>query len=269
MLLFMSSPGNSQQPSASPGIGSGVEAINALVGVQESVEQFFNSLSGSYDERIFKGVPPYKEMITQLFTYLFFKDAPPNSILELGCGTGLLSECLRQQFPHATLTLVDLSAEMLTRTQERFQKADNMLFTGTVHYVQSDFVALELPQNSFDLVVSSLALHHVLDEGKPGVYQSIYHWLKPGGSFRCADQCLAVPTPLAHLKNISLWEAWARQSGSSDEDITLWAEHSQKFDHYAPLANHFEWLANAGFTHVDCYWKKLFWTVFGAEKPLS
>jgi trans-aconitate methyltransferase len=43
------------------------------------------------------------------------------AILDLGAGTGLLSEFIMQKFPSASLTLLDESAEMLSKAQLRLE----------------------------------------------------------------------------------------------------------------------------------------------------
>jgi ubiquinone/menaquinone biosynthesis C-methylase UbiE len=47
------------------------------------------------------------------------RDLEPRTILDLGCGTGLLSEKLIEWYPEAFLTLVDANASMLARARER------------------------------------------------------------------------------------------------------------------------------------------------------
>lgn len=236
--------------------------------IQSSNEQalgaFFGSISGEYDVSIFRGCPPYLEMLEALIQYVFLKSEAPLNILELGCGTGNLSRILVEQFPQGELTVVDLSEEMLAQTKSKLQKLGR-----SVHTVANGFMEVTFPENHFDLVVSSLALHHVLDEDKPALYGQIFKWLKPGGKFRCADQCLALPAEQAHVLNFQRWEAWATQTGATAEELSMWKDHSSQYDHYASLGDHLLWLNQAGFAQVDCYWRKLFWTVFGAEKPLN
>jgi tRNA (cmo5U34)-methyltransferase len=134
--------------------------------------------------------------------------------------------------------------------------------------VEGGFMDINFTDGAFDLIVSSMALHHLTDAEKPVLYRRMFGWLKPGGLFRCADETLALP-PKAHEANLERWERWARENGATSEEITLWAEHAEAYDHYAPLAMHIQWLQQAGFIQVDCHWRKLMWTVFGGEKPVA
>src|SRR5579862_6443089 len=46
------------------------------------------------------------------------KGLRPQSVLEIGCGTGLLSQYLIQLFPHAALLLTDVAPAMLMQCQQ-------------------------------------------------------------------------------------------------------------------------------------------------------
>lgn len=225
-----------------------------------SVGDFFDTVSEQYDQSIEKAIPPYREMFQAVLGYCFFEPATPLSILELGCGTGNLSLYIRELFPQAELTLVDLSADMLELASQKLKGNQS-----NITLINQGFMELNFPEHSFDLVVSSMALHHLTDTEKPVLYQRLFNWLKPEGLFRCGDETLALPAQ-AQSRNMTHWESWARQNGATDEDIALWSEHAEKYDHYSTLANHFKWLEQVGFQDVDCYWRKLMWTVFGARK---
>lgn len=238
-----------------------------------TVGSFFDQVSAEYDDSIRKAIPPYQEMFEALIGYCTPLPAseqrqPPLRILELGCGTGNFSLLLRAQFPQAELVLVDLSQDMLKQAEHKLQhlKTTPEAAVGPMQFLSSGFMDLEFEPSQFDLVISSMALHHLLDEEKTVLYQRIFSWLKPNGLFRCADEALAVPA-LIHERQMSQWEVMSRASGATDSDIALWSQHAEQYDHYASLADHFRWLQASGFEWVDCYWRKLMWSVFGAQKP--
>ncbi|MEQ9069201.1 MAG: class I SAM-dependent methyltransferase, partial [Gimesia chilikensis] len=77
-------------------------------------------------------------------------------ILDLGCGTGILSEFILSRSPSAEMTLLDQSAEMLDVAQTRLQKY-------SITAVQGSFDEA-LPAGPFDAIISSLAIHHLSDE---------------------------------------------------------------------------------------------------------
>lgn len=228
-----------------------------------SVGDFFNQLSQSYDDTIKRTIPPYQEMFEAVVGYAFLPSDAPWNILELGCGTGNLSVFISSMFPQARMTLVDLSPEMLAQAALKLEGE-----TERLTFVEGGFMQVDLPEAAFDVVVSSVALHHLLDTEKPGMYQRIFRWLKPGGLLRIADEVKTLPVDESMVKNLARWMAWAREQGATSEELAMWIEHGEKYDHYASLAEHFQWLAEAGFTEIDCYWKRVLWAVFGAKKPL-
>jgi malonyl-CoA O-methyltransferase len=75
-----------------------------------------------------------------------------NRILEVGCGSGVLTEPLRQRYPEATLCLLDVAEGMVASVRERWGRDPRMEF------VVADVREFLSPQ-PFDLIVSSSALH--------------------------------------------------------------------------------------------------------------
>lgn len=238
---------------------------NDAAELDNSVEHFFDRISEGYDAAITRAIPPYVEMMKTVLGYCFMDSATSWSVLELGCGTGNLSLFVKDTFPNAHLTLVDLSADMLHQAGQKLERAG--LPKAQLTPVQGGFMDLDFPPGQFDLVVSSMALHHLLDVEKPVMYARMFKWLKPGGLFRCADETLSLPQ-LVQEQNLLDWEVWARSQGATTEDVDMWTAHAVQHDHYAPLAKHFQWMQEVGFTEVDCYWRKLMWTSFGARKPI-
>ena len=85
-----------------------------------SAAEYFGAMAERYDDLIRRAVPRYDELSDRLIEYL--PDAA--RILELGCGTGRLSLALAARFPHATLTCVDASPEMVEITRSRLTARD-------------------------------------------------------------------------------------------------------------------------------------------------
>lgn len=229
----------------------------------QSVSAFFNSLSVAYDGQILRGCPPYEEMLKALISYSTLSATVPLNLLELGCGTGNLTALLMKAFPQAQVTVVDLSENMLAETRQKLAP-----FAHRLQCVEAGFLTVAFEEGpGFDGVFSSLAIHHLTHPDKAQLYHKIYQWLVPGGRFMCADQCLALPESEAYALDRATWRSWCTENGASQEELAMWETHAQELDHYAALANHFQWLQAAGFESVDAYWRKLFWTVYGGRKP--
>ncbi len=73
-------------------------------------------------------------------------------ILEVGCGTGVLTEPLRLRYPEASLCALDAAEGMVATVRERWGHDPRMEF------VVADVREFSVPR-AFDLIVSSSALH--------------------------------------------------------------------------------------------------------------
>src|SRR5918911_1685159 len=133
-------------------------------------------------------------------------------ILELGIGTGETTCGVLELHPGAHLTGLDSSAPMLARAREELPAADLRV------------ARLEdpLPDGPFDLVVSTLVVHHLDSAGKADLFRRIAAVLRPGGRFVLAD--VVVPerpedavidcTPGFDLPDpVPLQLAWLREAG--------------------------------------------------------
>jgi malonyl-CoA O-methyltransferase len=101
----------------------------------------------SYDE--FSIV--YKRMAHRLLLSVRDRVFNPSRILELGCGTGYLTQLLLEYFPQAEMVAVDLSPERIEAARERVTPASRVRFI-TADVEEADLSNL----GSFDLIISNL-----------------------------------------------------------------------------------------------------------------
>ncbi len=226
--------------------------------VPASASGYFGSMVESYDSLIRRAVPRYEEMTARLLEYL---PAGADSVLELGCGTGNLSLELVKSFPRANLTLVDGSPEMIALTRARID-AVRAHGAPEIAYPVARFEELDLPPHSFDLVVSSISLHHVADKAK--LYTRIRLLLCDGGRFCFADQLRGEPEA-NHRVNWEHWLDFCHEPGHcTAEEVQSLLDHAAAHDHYTPLSEHVELLHAAGFTGIDCVWRNWMWGIVTA-----
>ncbi len=226
--------------------------------IDGSASEYFGAMSASYDSLIRRSVPRYDEMLNRLVDYL---PANPARVLELGCGTGNLSLLLSATFPTAAFTFVDGSTEMVSLTRSRLNRA-SAAAARPDEFNTSKFEDLSLPKASFDLVVSSISLHHVADKAK--LYQSLHALLRPGGRLCFADQIRGNPES-NHQVNWNRWLDFCREPGHcSLEEIQSLLDHAAAHDHYTTLSDHTALLTRAGFSEIDCVWRNLMWGIITA-----
>lgn len=225
---------------------------------QSFVSRFFDALSDRYDAALERCVPRYREMLWALLDYLP-SDIEYRSILELGCGTGNLSDLLVRRFPDALIRFVDLSGDSLEACRRRLGTSSQLVFE------HQDFRALAYRERSFDLVISGIAVHHLESPDKRRLFANVYRWLRPNGIFAYSDQFAGATADLYdnHLRH---WKEQAFEAGTTDEEWQMWMEHQTKHDHHESLPAQLDGLRSAGFSVIDCPWRYLLWTVVQARK---
>ncbi len=228
--------------------------------MNNDAEQFFSELGGGYDDAIERCVPRYQEMLGALITY-----APagtePRRILELGCGTGNLSALIVRKWPRADLTVVDVSAELLSRCQQRLES-----LASQAEFRCHDFRCLDLPQEHFDLTLSSIAIHHLTSEEKQRLFGEVFRSTRPGGSFSFADQ-FAGSTDEIYRLHMQQWRELADKAGATGNEWSQWMSHQEQHDFHEPIGRQLDWLTASGFESVDCVWRHLLWAIVVAYKP--
>ncbi len=224
---------------------------------RQSTSSFFDSISKEYDESIRRCVPRYDEMLGKILEYLP-TDRTFNHVLELGCGSGNLSKVLLEKYPAANLTLVDSSPEQIQLTQKRLPESDRLTF------VNEDFRELQFPEESLDLVISSISIHHLQDDEKRALFAKIEQWLKPNSFFCFSDQFKG-ETDSIYQRHIVNWKRDSLAQGATTDEWDQWMQHQADHDFHATLADQSRWLTEQSF-HVDCVWRYLLWTVLVCEK---
>jgi tRNA (cmo5U34)-methyltransferase len=99
-------------------------------------------------------------------------------VLELGVGTGQTSKRVLDLHPEAELVGIDESVEMLVAASADVAAAADL----RVSRLQDS-----LPEGSFDLVVSALAVHHLDGASKADLFARVADRLRPGGRFVLGD----------------------------------------------------------------------------------
>jgi malonyl-CoA O-methyltransferase len=95
-----------------------------------------------------------QDCATKLLQILDLWEVPAGKILEVGCGTGFLTQGLCDRFPHLPLQVTDLSAEMLEFCQAHLQIAGGR---APVSFRQMDGEKLEAAE-TYGLIVASFVI---------------------------------------------------------------------------------------------------------------
>ena len=109
--------------------------------------------------------------------------SPGEQVLDVGCGTGTLAIAAKRQVgTTGTVYGVDASAEMLARANKKARKA------GVEIVLKNELVeSLPFPDGHFDVVLSTVMLHHLPGKLRRQCAGEIRRVLKPGGRVLAVD----------------------------------------------------------------------------------
>jgi SAM-dependent methyltransferase len=130
----------------------------------------------SYERMIPSLVPHHAAFLDSMLSFL---PRRAGRVLELGSGTGLVTVRIRALAPRADIVCIDLSGEMMEVARAKASLAG-------VTFIQGDFRET-WPEGRFDIVISSLCLHHILPDERSSVVWRAAGSLSPGGRFICGD----------------------------------------------------------------------------------
>jgi tRNA (cmo5U34)-methyltransferase len=227
--------------------------------MSETIGQAFDASVTYYDDWMRMALPNFDEIFSVAVDLIPFAPDQPITVLDLGAGTGLFSWHVLEKHPAARFTICDLAPKMLEIAQQRFQP-----YAGQFAYRVEDYRQIVADQ-PFDLVISSLSIHHLTDEDKAALFQRVYDLLKQRGLFINVDQ---IKGPTDYWQQY-YWDQWlqrVRRKGAAEDQIAASVKRRKNYDQEATLPDQLLWLNQAGFAQVDCVYKHAFIGVFCAIK---
>ncbi|MFO1123905.1 MAG: class I SAM-dependent methyltransferase [Methylocystis sp.] len=187
-----------------------------------------------------------------------FAGADEFRCVDLGVGSGLLSEMILRRFPGAQVEGIDFAPKMLDAARELLAPYGDRLRLSLADYASAPL------SGPLDAVVSALSIHHLDHEAKRGLFRRIHDALRPGGVFVNADQSLGATREIEDAYQ-RRWEADVRRSGIAEDDFAA-AKKRAELDRSATFADQIVWLREAGFHYADISWKRHRFTVFYARR---
>lgn len=225
--------------------------------VSGSAGEFFDEIADCYNQTIHRCFPRYDEMLTSVLEYTP-ASIQPKHILELGAGTGNLSRRIRARYPSAELHLVDLSQQSLDVCREQLGAFNTT--SREVHFHCADMAQIAFEPQQFDLVYSTIAIHHLDSAAKRKLFANCRRWLRPDGAMVFSDQCRGA-TQASYQRHIELWKELSMRAGTTDQEWESWMVHQRDHDHHETLGALREFATDAGFECFDVVWRYLLWSV--------
>lgn len=197
-------------------------------------------------------------------------------VLDVGCGYGFLTRIVLETFPSARVVLHDYSEPMLVEAERQLSA-----FRDEVAFTRGDLMTpdwVESVQGEFDAVVSSIAIHNVrFPERIRAIYREIFQLVAPSGCFLNLDRIESPGSLISaaerheqlmvrrqqRFAETGRWPGLAEVEAELDSrrrPAAIGAEATGVAGRIASqepatLANQLRWLAEAGFSEVECFWR--------------
>jgi ubiquinone/menaquinone biosynthesis C-methylase UbiE len=108
--------------------------------------------------------------------------APGESMLDVGCGTGTLAIAAKRRVGAGAVRGIDASTEMIARAREKASRANL-----DVAFEVASAEALPFSDRQFDVVSSTVMLHHLRRAAREACVREIRRVLKIGGRLLVVD----------------------------------------------------------------------------------
>src|SRR5437763_10923166 len=134
-------------------------------------------------------------------------------VADIGCGNGVLA--CEAALMGAAVDAIDISPAMLALAE--IQARDRKV---AIRTQPAGLLSFAYQPNSYDLVVSEFALHHLPDFWKAVALARIFRALKPGSSFYLRD-IVFVSTPDGAERDVEQWADFSIKNHDFDRDSVV------------------------------------------------
>lgn len=225
-----------------------------------SIKAVFDQYASQYDGSRRKLIPCFADFYRTAREIIPFAHEEKLTILDLGAGTGLLTSMIAADFVKARFVLMDISEGMLDKARKRLGGSANE-FT----YMVADYSRMpSLLGGPFDLIMSSLSIHHLDQQQKQELFGKVYAHLAPGGMFVNADQVLGETAEIDRIYR-QKWLGQVKANGATDLELQG-ALVRMKEDRMSTLSWQLASLQDAGFHHVNCWYQYYSFAVYSGNK---
>lgn len=179
-----------------------------------------------------------------------FFDNSLNTLLDIGCGTGLELKAIYNRFPDVKITGIDLSRDMLRRLKEKYTSKD-------MRTIEADYFDYPFENEQYDAALSFETLHHFNYEKKQKIYKKLFKAIKHGGYYIECDYiaCCSEEEEIC----LKFYE-YKRTINKIPDDLFV------HIDIPLTLQHQIELMKNAGFKAVNVLYQNCGTVIIRAEK---
>ena len=213
-----------------------------------------------WDRRHLDGNPVRGDHLAMLADLL--DEIAPATLLDLGCGSGIVADLLLERMPDVALVGVDSSQPMLELGRRRLER-----FAGRAALMEADLGADDLALGGpFDAAIAVQSLHHLETGQLAGLLRRARAALAPAGWLLVVDRVLVPGRELygafasykrrtGHARNPPRWEEYVN-------DLAATLDRPQPLDAYLDM------LLDAGFEAgcLDCRGDRAFLVARARER---
>ncbi len=213
----------------------------------EKMSDFFTARVDGYDEHMLNDVAGCKE------SYIKMAELIPDStetILDLGCGTGLELDEIFKRLPDVSVVGIDLTQAMLDKLMKKHSDKNIRLICG-------NYFDVDLGENAFDVAISFQTMHHFSHAEKVGLYAKIHKALKSKGMYIECDYMVTEQ---------SVEDELFAENARLRRELNIPDGELYHFDTPCTIDNQIKMLKKAGFLSVEMVWRMENTTIIVAKK---
>jgi tRNA (cmo5U34)-methyltransferase len=198
------------------------------------------------------------------------------ALVDICAGEGLFCERVLQTYPNSRVVALDGSNLMRRRAASRLDAYGDRAQVRAFDLGSDDWTE-QLPA-PLRCAVSSMALHHLEATSKQKFFRRLAERLEPGGALLIADIIAASNdfarrsydnqwTDLAQAQSLAVTGSLAAyERALADGWHPTWDTEAEPGEMPYQVFAQLKWLERAGFSSVDCFWKRAGHAVYGGYR---